>query len=113
MVYSTSTYNYAKDEVLFFIAPTTTQKSISRSKFCKLLGLPTAESLGQQLVNPDTLDPTTLMAMINDLGYDFPLTVPSSMTKSKLPNYWNFFFTILIRCLGERSTSSESLEDNS
>ena len=73
------------------------------------MGLPIPDST---LINPDSLNTDVFKDMLNDMGYRPEISTLSSMAKSKLPGYWNFFFTVLLRCLGERTTSSENANRN-
>lgn len=74
--------------------------SISKSHFCKLLGLITPEVS----VDPESIPATNMIEMLYQMGY----TDDISKFRKSLPPMWNGLFTILFKSLSERVTGSDS-----
>ena len=77
--------------------------SISKNRFCALLGLAHEPTL----VNPDSITTGQLFSMFYQMRYTETLTTVTKFKKSCLPPQWNCLFTLLFKGLSERSTGSD------
>ncbi|KAI3790935.1 hypothetical protein L2E82_04384 [Cichorium intybus] len=100
--YSSAFYNKADDVVTFEVGSIKTR--ISKSRFGKLLGFADQTDL----IDPDSLSPSTLPRLFYQLGYKGDITQLSKFTKKSLPPLWNFLFTILFKSFSERTTGTDS-----
>ena len=100
-VFSTAHYDKSVDRIYFDILSNKT--SISKQRFCWLLGFEPDESR----VNPDSISVGQLFSMFYDMGYTEILTTVTKFKKSCLPPQWNGFFTLLFKGLSERSVGSD------
>ncbi|CAH1448792.1 unnamed protein product [Lactuca virosa] len=46
-----------------------------------------------------------VLPILNEMGYNPPISVISDFRKSKLPILWSFFFGVMIHCLTGRNSS--------
>ncbi|KAI3780423.1 hypothetical protein L2E82_10404 [Cichorium intybus] len=102
VAYSTAFYNKAEEFVSFEVGSVKTK--ISKSRFSKLLGFTAAEDL----IDPETLQPVTLLRLFYQMGYKGDITQLSKFTKKGLPPQWNALFTILFKSFSERTTGTDS-----
>ncbi|KAI3765950.1 hypothetical protein L2E82_15997 [Cichorium intybus] len=100
--YSSAFYNKADDVVTFEVGSIKTR--ISKSRFGKLLGFADQTDL----IDPESLSPSTLPRLFYQLGYKGDITQLSKFTKKSLPPLWNFLFTILFKSFSERTTGTNS-----
>ena len=95
-VYSTTTYDKNKERVYFQIF--NHKASISKGRFCSLLGL----AVDASVISPDFITTTQLFTMFYEMGYTEVLTTFTKFKKSCLPPQWNGLLTILHKGLSER-----------
>ena len=100
-IFSTAHYEKYVDRIYFDILDTKT--SISKQRFCSLLGF----ELDESRVNLDSISMGQLFSMFYNMGYTEILTTVTKFKKSCLPPQWNGFFTILFKGLSERSAGSD------
>ncbi|KAI3709029.1 hypothetical protein L2E82_38736 [Cichorium intybus] len=100
--YSLAFYNKADDVVTFEVGSIKTR--ISKTRFGKLLGFTDQTNI----VDHDSLPPSTLPRFFYQLGYKGDITQLSKFTKKSLPPLWNFLFTILFKSFSERTTGTDS-----
>ncbi|KAL7618045.1 hypothetical protein Lser_V15G03137 [Lactuca serriola] len=100
-VYATAYYDKAVDRVFFEVAEHKT--SISRSRFCSMLGFAADPSR----VHPETIPVGMLYSMFYNMGYTEVLTSVARFKNSCLPPQWNGLFTVLFKGLSERSSGSD------
>ena len=94
-IYSTATYDKGADKIFFDIL--NQKASISKNRFCSLLGLAYEDSM----VNPDSIATDQLFLMFYNLGYTETLTTMTKFKKSCLPPQWNGLFTLLFKGLSK------------
>ncbi|KAL7582410.1 hypothetical protein Lser_V15G45692 [Lactuca serriola] len=100
-VYATAYYDKGVDRIFFEVAEHKT--SISRPRFCNMLGFAADPSR----INPETIPVGMLYSMFYNMGYTEVLTSVARFKKSCLPPLWNGLFTILFKGLSERSSGSD------
>ncbi|KAL7588162.1 hypothetical protein Lser_V15G40899 [Lactuca serriola] len=100
-VYATAYYDKSVERVFFEVADHKT--SISRQRFCTLLGL----AADPTRINPETIPIGHLYNMFYNMGYTEVLTSVAKFKKSCLPPQWNGMFTVLFKGLSERSSGSD------
>ena len=93
LVYSTAFYDKANERIHFELHDE--KISISKSRFCTLIGL----SQDPSLVNPDSITTGQLFTMFYQMGYTETLTTVTKFKKSYLPPQWNGLFTLLFKGL--------------
>ena len=101
-VYSSATYDKNKDRIYFTIHDK--KSSISKAKFCSILGL----AVDSSIISPDFVTTTQLFTMMYEMGYTDVLTSISKVKKSCLPSQWNGLLTLLIKGLAERCGGSNT-----
>nr|KAJ0206608.1 hypothetical protein LSAT_V11C500230710 [Lactuca sativa] len=101
LVYSTPYYDKVNERIHFELHNEMT--SISKHRFCALIGL----SQEQSLVNPDSITTGQLFSMFYQMGYTKTLSTITKFKKSCLPPEWNGLFTLLFKGLSERSAGSD------
>lgn len=94
-IYSTATYDKTSVRVFFDIL--NQKASISKNRFCSLLGL----SYEASMVNPDSFTTVQLFSMFYNMGYTEILTTVTKVKKSCLPPQWNGPFTLLFKGISE------------
>ena len=100
-IFSTAHYDKSVDRIFFDILDH--KASISKQRFCSLLGFEPDESR----VNPESIPVGQLFSMFYNMGYTEILTTVTKFKKSCLPPQWNGFFTVLFKGLSERSAGSD------
>ncbi|KAL7582391.1 hypothetical protein Lser_V15G42272 [Lactuca serriola] len=100
-IFSTAHYDKSVDRIFFDILDH--KASISKQRFCSLLGFEPDSSR----VNPDSIPVGQLFSMFYNMGYIEVLTMVTKFKKSCLPPQWNGFFTVLFKGLSERSAGSD------
>ncbi|KAL7604926.1 hypothetical protein Lser_V15G18168 [Lactuca serriola] len=100
-VYATAYYDKGVDRIFFEVAEHKT--SISRPRFCTMLGFAADPSR----VHPETIPVGMLYNMFYNMGYTEVLTSVARFKKSCLPPLWNGLFTVLFKGLSERSSGSD------
>ncbi|KAL7586246.1 hypothetical protein Lser_V15G38226 [Lactuca serriola] len=100
-VYATAYYDKVVDRVFFELAEHKT--SVSRQRFCTMLGL----AVDPSRVHPETIPVGMLFNMFYNMGYTKVLTSVAKFKKSCLPPQWNGLFTVLFKGLSERSSGSD------
>ncbi|KAL7595628.1 hypothetical protein Lser_V15G29607 [Lactuca serriola] len=100
-VYATAYYDKAVERVFFEVADHKT--SISRQRFCTLLGFAADSSR----INLETIPVGLLYSMFYNMGYTEVLISVAKFKKSCLPPLWNGLFTVLFKGLSERSSGSD------
>ena len=101
-VYSSATYDKNKDRIYFTIHDK--KSSISKAKFCLLLGL----AVDSSIISPDFISTAQLFTMMYEMGYTDVLTTIAKVKKSCLPSQWNGLLTLLIKGLAERCGGSDT-----
>lgn len=101
-VYSSATYDKNKDRIYFTIHDK--KSSISKAKFCSILGL----AVDSSIISPDFITTTQLFTMMYEMGYTDVLTTIAKVKKSCLPSQWNGLLTLLIKGLAERCGGSDT-----
>lgn len=101
-VYSSATYDKNKDRIYFTIHDK--KSSISKAKFCSILGL----AVDSSIISPDFVTTTQLFTMMYEMGYTDVLTTIAKVKKSCLPSQWNGLLTLLIKGLAERCGGSDT-----
>lgn len=101
-VYSSETYDKNKDRIYFTIH--NKKSSISKVKFCSLLGL----AVDSSIISPDFIMTSQLFSMMYEMGYTDVVTTITKVKKSCLPSQWNGLLTLLIKGLAERSGGSDT-----
>nr|KAJ0213192.1 hypothetical protein LSAT_V11C400185240 [Lactuca sativa] len=99
--YSTATYNKGAEKIFFDIL--NQRASISKNRFCSLLGL----SYNESMVNPNSISTGQLFSMFYNMGYIETLATVTRFKKSCLPPKWDGLFTLLFKGLFERSAGSD------
>ncbi|KAL7612051.1 hypothetical protein Lser_V15G04885 [Lactuca serriola] len=101
-VYTTASYDRHKDRIFFSIHDKKT--SVSKTRFCTLLGL----AVDSSVISPDFITTTQIFTMIYEMGYTDVLTSIAKVKKSCLPSQWNGLLTLLIKGLAERCGGSDT-----
>ncbi|KAL6550645.1 hypothetical protein OROMI_021133 [Orobanche minor] len=107
LAYSTSFYDSANDVVKFMVPGVTVHKSLTRSRFCKLLGLPRWVHENEALANPEKIDSGNILGMLLEMGYKDDIQRISDFNKTKLGPQWHYLMTVLLKCFAERATGTE------
>ncbi|KAL7603874.1 hypothetical protein Lser_V15G20006 [Lactuca serriola] len=100
-IFATAHYDKVVDRI--FIDVFEHKASISKQRFCMLLGFEPDSSR----VNPKTIPMGHLFNMFYNMGYTEVLTTIVKFKKSCLPPQWNGMFTVLFNGLSERSDGSD------
>ena len=80
-VYSSATYDKNKDRIYFTIHDK--KSSISKAKFCSILGL----AVDSSIISPDFVTTTQLCTIMYEMGYTDVLTTNAKVKKSILPSH--------------------------
>ncbi|KAL7619307.1 hypothetical protein Lser_V15G04057 [Lactuca serriola] len=100
-IFATAHYDKVVNQIFFDMF---NQKvSISKQRFCSLLGFEPDTSR----VNPETIPIGHLFNMFYNMGYTEVLTTVTKFKKSCPPPQWNGLFTVLFKGLSERSAGSD------
>ena len=100
-IYATAHYDKVVDRIFFKVSHH--KASISKQRFCSLLGF----EADPTRVNPETIPMGHLFNMFYNMGYTEALTSVAKFKKSCLPPQWNGMFTVLFKGLSERSSGSD------
>ncbi|KAL7590743.1 hypothetical protein Lser_V15G39175 [Lactuca serriola] len=100
-IYATAHYDKVLDRIFFDVSHH--KASISKQRFCSLLGF----EADPTRVNPETIPMGHLFNMFYNMGYTEVLTSVAKFKKSWLPPQWNGMFTVLFKGLSERSSGSD------
>ncbi|KAL7586433.1 hypothetical protein Lser_V15G39470 [Lactuca serriola] len=100
-IFATAHYDKVVDRIFFDVFEH--KASISKQRFCSLLGFEADSSR----VNPESIPMGHLFNMFYNMGYTEVLTTVTKFKKSCLPPQWNGMFTVLFKGLSERSVGSD------
>ncbi|KAL7585848.1 hypothetical protein Lser_V15G44772 [Lactuca serriola] len=100
-IFATAHYDKSVDRIFFDALDY--KASISKQRFCSLLGFEPDSSR----VNPESIPVGHLFSMFYNMGYTEVLTTATKFKKSCLPPQWNGLFTVLFKELSERSAGSD------
>ncbi|KAL7587069.1 hypothetical protein Lser_V15G40116 [Lactuca serriola] len=100
-IFATAHYDKVVDIIFFDVFEH--KASISKQRFCSLLGF----DVDSSRVNPESIPMGHLFNMFYNMGYTEVLTTVTKFKKSCLPPQWNGMFTILFKGLSERSVGSD------
>ncbi|TLX67350.1 hypothetical protein E9993_23300, partial [Labilibacter sediminis] len=92
-------YLPTSDSVSFKVYPDTTV-TIKQSEFCSILGLAVPSK-------PHRTTDTEIFHMLNQLGHRTLVTKASDFLKPQFPPIWRLIFTLVQRCLTNRSSSMD------
>nr|KAJ0216474.1 hypothetical protein LSAT_V11C300130030 [Lactuca sativa] len=98
-----TTANYVKDEQRIYFDIHNHTTSISKNRFCNLLGLPQSKNL----INPETISNASILEMFYQMGYKETLTAVSKFKKPSLPPMLNALFTTLFKSFSKRVTGND------
>lgn len=93
---------YIKEEQRITFEILNHKTSISKSRFCSVLGL----LLSDDMINPEFVSNAALLEMFYQMGCKETLTVISKLRKPNLPPQLNGLFTLLFKAFYERVTGS-------
>ncbi|CAI9282209.1 unnamed protein product [Lactuca saligna] len=100
--YSSSLYNKENDIIYFEV---TSQKTlITKSHFCRLLGLTSSNALVYQ----ESISSTILIEMFYQMGYTGDIALLSKFSKPFLPPIFNGLFTLLFKSFFEQVAGSDN-----
>ena len=99
--YSSALYIKEEERITYEISDKKT--SITKARFCSLLGLAYDDSM----VNPDTISTAAILEMFYEMGYKDLIPSISKFKKLNLPPQWNGLFTVLFKAFSERVTNSD------
>lgn len=100
-VYSSVAYIKEAERITFDIFEKKT--SISKARFCSLLGLTLVDSM----VNPDSISTAQIVEMFYQMGYTKLIPAISKFRKPNLPLQWNDLFTLLCKGFSEMVTGPD------
>ncbi|CAH1451329.1 unnamed protein product [Lactuca virosa] len=100
--YAYTSYVLADDVINFEVYSRKT--SISKSRFCRILGFDSTEGL----VDLDSISSTDLIHMFYHMGYLGDITLLSKFREPNLPTMWNGLFTLCFKSLSKRIVGSDS-----
>lgn len=95
LAYSTALYNKDRDLITFQME-TKGKQNLTKKQFTRILMLKSHGSF-------ETLAFDQVLAMLNEMGYNPPITLISAFRKFNLPSMWCFLFGVFIRCLTGRN----------
>lgn len=99
-----STANYKQSEALITFEVDSHKASISKYRFCWLLGFTATDDL----VNPESIPSFVIGEVFYQMGYLESFSLLSKFKKPNLPSTWNGLFTLLFKSFFERVTLSDS-----
>lgn len=99
-----STANYKQSEALITFEVDSHKASISKYRFCWLLGFTATDDL----VNPESIPSFVIGEVFYQMGYLESFTLLSKFKNPNLPPMWSGLFTLLFKSLYERVTRSDS-----
>ncbi|KAL7609467.1 hypothetical protein Lser_V15G13968 [Lactuca serriola] len=100
-IFATAHYDKSVDRIFFDVIDH--KASISKQRFCSILGFEPYSSR----VNPESIPVSHMFSMFYNMGYTEVLTTVTKFKKSFLPPQWNGLFTVLFKGLSERSARSD------
>lgn len=95
--YSSASYVQTEERILFEIFEH--KASISKARFCSLLGLTYVNSM----VNPDSISTAQIIEMFYQMGYTDPIIAIAKFNESNLPPQWNRLLTLIIKAFSIKS----------
>ncbi|CAI9265814.1 unnamed protein product [Lactuca saligna] len=98
-----TTANYVKEEQRIYFEIHNHTTSISKARFCNLLGFPRSDNM----INLETISNVAILELLYQMGYKETLTAVSKFKKSNLLPTWNALSTILFKSFYERVTSND------
>ncbi|KAL7584446.1 hypothetical protein Lser_V15G43419 [Lactuca serriola] len=102
-IFATAHYDKSVDRIFFDVLDH--KASISKQRFCSLLGF----EPDSYRVNPESIPVGHMFSMFYNMGYTEVLTTVTKFKKSCLPPQWNGLFTVLFKGLSERSAGSDGV----